>query len=57
MGARTVAEGVEDRDDFIALRLAPAWSSQVVPILQAWAHGERVDEKAYRALKVRPKKR
>lgn len=44
-------------DDFIAMRLAPTWSSKVVPILQAWAYGERIDEKAYRALKVRPKKR
>lgn len=44
-------------DDFVAMRLSPTWSSKVVPILQAWAYGERVDEKAYRALKVRPKKR
>lgn len=43
--------------DFVALRLSPAWGTKVVPILQAWAHGERVDAKGYAALKARPAKK
>jgi hypothetical protein len=39
--------------DFIALRLSPAWATGVVPALQSWAYGERVDEKAYAAVRAR----
>jgi hypothetical protein len=38
--------------DFVALRLSPTWSQQVVPLLQAWAHGEKVDERAHAAIRA-----
>ncbi len=34
--------------DFLAVRLSPAWSSTVVPALEAWAIGEAVDPEGYR---------
>lgn len=34
-------------EDFLALRLGPAWSALVVPALEAWAAGEEVDGDAY----------
>jgi len=39
--------------DFLALRLDSAWDRAVVPELKSWARGKRVDEKAYRALKLK----
>jgi hypothetical protein len=39
--------------DFITLRLSPAWAASVVPLLQSWAYGERVDEAAYGAIKAK----
>ncbi len=38
--------------DFVALRLSPAWASSMVPLLQSWAYGERVDATAYAAIKA-----
>ncbi|AKF09747.1 hypothetical protein [Sandaracinus amylolyticus] len=35
--------------EFLALRLSARWAGVVVPTLQRWAEGERVDADAYRA--------
>lgn len=35
--------------DFLALRLGPSWTATVLPALEAWARGEEVDERSYRA--------
>ncbi|UJR86801.1 hypothetical protein [Sandaracinus amylolyticus] len=35
--------------EFLALRLSARWTSVVVPTLQRWAEGEKVDADAYRA--------
>src|SRR3954454_98320 len=36
--------------DFLTLRLGPAWSTLVVPVLQAWSSGRgKVDPERYRA--------
>jgi hypothetical protein len=39
--------------DFLTLRLAAAWDRSVVPALQAWASGDRIDEDAYVAARAR----
>lgn len=35
--------------EFLALRLGPRWAGVVVPALQRWAEGERLDADEYRA--------
>lgn len=37
--------------DFVTLRLASAWETNIVPDLKRWARGKPVDEAAYAALK------
>lgn len=40
-------------EDFLALRLGPAWDDVVVPALQQWSRGEEVDADAYRRRRIR----
>lgn len=54
---RLTAE-IEDRlealyDDFLALRLGPAWSELVVPALARWTEGHALDDAAYRRARQR----
>ncbi len=37
--------------DFVRLRLAEPWDDDVVPMMQRWAHGEKVDAERYLATK------
>ncbi len=37
--------------DFIQLRLADVWDDEVVPLMQAWAYGEKPDPDAYLSIK------
>lgn len=39
--------------DFLALRLSGTWDETVVPVLEKWAQGERVDADRYRAARDR----
>ena len=40
-------------DDFIVMRLSSEWEASVVPEMRKWAAGERVDLRAYDAVKSR----
>lgn len=39
--------------DFLTLRLSSTWDETVVPVLEKWAQGERVDADRYRAARDR----
>ena len=39
--------------EFLAVRLSPSWKSHVVPALEAWVRGKRVDVERYRAARGR----
>lgn len=39
--------------EFLSLRLSPTWDAAVVPTLERWVKGERIDVDAYRAARDR----
>ena len=40
-------------EDFLTLRLAPAWDKHVLPALEAWVTGRQIDERAYEAARTK----